>query len=165
MITKNKIDYDRQVKFSSKNIERDTPPRPPKQKHIKHRAKSSKIKIGRLLLTAVVFFGGFVMARALTTDTKLSAEKTLVLNDGITFDDIAMPDYGGLAIAIDGEVVAGKNQDVVRPTASTAKMITGLAIMKARPFNIGEKGETIAIDNYAYERYAWYLQNNGLPIS
>ena len=165
MITKNKIDYDRQVKFSSKNIERDTPPRPPKQKHIKHRAKSSKIKIGRLLfagiLTAVVFFGGFVMARALTTDTKLSAEKTLVLNDGITFDDIAMPDYGGLAIAIDGEVVAGKNQDVVRPTASTAKMITGLAIMKARPFNIGEKGETIAIDNYAYERYAWYLQNNG----
>lgn len=72
---------------------------------------------------------------------------------------------GDYAVAIDGKVVGGKSYELgepeVRPTASTAKMILGLAVMHEKPFAEGETGETITITDEMYERYLWYYANNG----
>ena len=48
-----------------------------------------------------------------------------------------------------------------QPTASTAKMILGLAVMKLKPFELGEKGETLVIDREDYDSYLWYYRNGG----
>ena len=70
---------------------------------------------------------------------------------------------GDFAVVLDGEVTVknGDDDSRVRPTASTAKMILGLAVMQEKPFNEGESGETITITPEYYNRYLWYLVNNG----
>ncbi len=70
--------------------------------------------------------------------------------------------YGQWAVAINGEIIAKSEQNLeMRPTASTAKMILALAVMEKKPFEIGEKGENIVITQEMYDRYVWYLANNG----
>ena len=68
-------------------------------------------------------------------------------------------DTGVFSVAIDGNVVAGSENETIRPTASTAKMILGLSIMNAKPFGLGEPGETITITEKFYDRYIYYLYN------
>lgn len=70
---------------------------------------------------------------------------------------------GDFAVVLDGEVTVknGDDDSKVRPTASTAKMILGLAVMQEKPFSKGESGETITITPEYYNRFLWYLVNNG----
>ena len=66
------------------------------------------------------------------------------------------------AVAIAGEVATGSdNANEVRPTASTTKMILGLAVMKMKPFELNEPGETITITEDFYNRYVWYVNHGG----
>ena len=69
------------------------------------------------------------------------------------------------AIAIDGNIVntTGSKQDesTTQPTASTAKMILGLAIMEEKPFKENETGEKIVLTEDDYNRYIWYSNNGG----
>lgn len=67
---------------------------------------------------------------------------------------------GSFAAAVDGVVVASSGEEV-RPTASTAKMILALAVMEKKPFSLGSEGESLTITEEMYERYSWYLANNG----
>ena len=64
------------------------------------------------------------------------------------------------AVALDGDVIYA-NDDEPHPTASTAKMILGLAVMKAKPFALGEPGETITINQESYDLYVHYYYNGG----
>ena len=68
-------------------------------------------------------------------------------------------------MAIDGEIVAGSNYgtDVItpRPTASTAKMILALAVMRVKGFSLGETGETISINPEMYSQYVYYVTHGG----
>ena len=67
---------------------------------------------------------------------------------------------GNYAVAVDGEVI-DNDELTIRPAASTAKMILGLAVMQAKPFGLNEPGETITITAEDYGRYLWYVNNNG----
>ena len=71
---------------------------------------------------------------------------------------------GDYAVAVDGETISS-NELTVRPTASTAKMILGLAVMQAKPFEKGTAGETITITENDYARYVWYLNNDGSNVA
>ena len=71
---------------------------------------------------------------------------------------------GDYAVAVGGEVVSSNAESNVRPTASTAKMILGLAVMQAKPFEKGEAGETIVLGDADYERYLWYVNHNGSNV-
>lgn len=97
-----------------------------------------------------------------------------------SLDNLIDLDYGQWAVAVDGELAVTSAGAVspddfssetassetaanlpTTPTASTAKMILTLAVMQQKPFNLGEKGETIKITNEFYSRYLWYVANGG----
>ena len=119
-----------------------------------------------------------------TEDTSISFTSTFELPELNSLSDLPTFEQGQWAVAVDGEVVAtslkapcSSDDSVpsgpsdsssgfcfdlpVTPTASTAKMILALAVMQKKPFTLGEKGETITISQDFYNRYAWYLANNG----
>ena len=70
--------------------------------------------------------------------------------------------YGQWAVAVNGSAVFKSMDSLeIRPTASTAKMILALAVMEKKPFGLGESGETIKIDLEMFNKYLWYVSNNG----
>lgn len=81
--------------------------------------------------------------------------------ESINISDSFSEEGGIFSIAIDGNIVTGSDEDELRPTASTAKMILGLTIMDKKPFDLGETGEIITISQEFYDKYIYYLYNNG----
>ncbi|MBQ6313322.1 D-alanyl-D-alanine carboxypeptidase family protein [Candidatus Saccharibacteria bacterium] len=81
--------------------------------------------------------------------------------ESINISDSFSEEGGIFSVAIDGNIVTGSDEDELRPTASTAKMILGLTIMDKKPFNLGETGEIITISQEFYDKYIYYLYNNG----
>lgn len=75
---------------------------------------------------------------------------------------------GEYAVAVNGEVISGNNlgeNPSERPTASTAKMILALAIMKQKPFGLNSVGEFLTISEEDYERWQWYVANGGSNVA
>ena len=117
----------------------------------------SSVGVGVLVLFLI-----FVGVRMATMDA--TVEVVLDYNapdnsfDGISYE---VP-YGQWAVALNGKTVASSSEFLpTQSTASTAKMITALAVMEKRPFKLGETGEAISITEEMYDKYAWYVQNNG----
>ena len=126
------------------------------------RRKLSKVKIVLLSVASfLIFFLGFVLIRALTFDTSLDLNTTFSLPEFASTEELSTISGYNYAVATDGEVISGNKQDEVRPTASTAKMILGLAVMNEKPFNLGESGETVKINNDMLKRYLYYLAKGG----
>ena len=111
-----------------------------------------------------VGFLTFVVIGLITMRAELEVVTSLTMPEFANLEgqfEVAGGDY---AVAVDGEVVNTNDGASVRPTASTAKMILGLAIMQARPFDKGNVGETITLSNADYERYLWYIDHNGSNV-
>ena len=114
-----------------------------------------------LLIISVILLVGFVtwlVIRMTTMETPITTEISFALPEG---EEIGLVEGVNekYAVAIDGQVVV--NNDEIRPTASTAKMILGLAIMREKPFDLGGKGESFRINTEMFERYLWYRTHNG----
>ena len=118
-----------------------------------------------VFVVPAVLFGAFllfVIIRLLTMDTSLNILVDYLLPEssftGVSFNS----DYGQWAVAIDGNVIARSAENLPdHPTASTAKMILALAVIKERPFALGDSGEMITITDEMYDKYVWYINNNG----
>ena len=93
----------------------------------------------------------------------LELVQTYKLPEFASLADLPKLPVGDAAVAIDGEVAFRGNSEV-SPTASTAKMILGLAIMREKPFALGEAGEVLTLSDEDYDRYIWYQQNNGSNV-
>ena len=130
------------------------------RKHI-----SAKQKILLFALFVFVLFLTWFLVRFFTIDTSLTLINDYKLPESNSLKDIYDLEEGDYAIAIDGKVVTGKSfelgQAETRPTASTAKMILGLAVMREKPFSLEESGETLTISADDYARYVWYVRNDG----
>lgn len=109
----------------------------------------------------LVSFLTWFLVRFFTINTELELIDVYEFPETTLLQESFENEGGTFAIAIDGNIVAGNNNEVVRPTASTAKMILGLLIIEKKPFNSGETGETITISDEFYDRYIYYLYNNG----
>lgn len=118
-----------------------------------------------IILAIIIAFITWLVIRLATTDTHLNLvslyklpEFTSLKNSYSLFSD----DY---AIAVDGKVITGQSYDngenKILPTASTTKMILALAIMREKPFELGQSGETITISEEDYDSYIWYYTHNG----
>lgn len=126
--------------------------------------KKSWLKLKILFFIFIVALAGFLtwlLIGVLTTKSELSLIANYNFPEFISLDDLTQLDYGSYAVAINGEVVAGENLENTQPTASTAKMILGLAIMQAKPFVLGESGESITIDEDFYQIYVDYAASGG----
>ena len=123
-----------------------------------------KRRIFLLIILLLVAFATWFLIRILTIDTSL-----ILIDDYRTPELVSLKDNNkdideNFAISIDGNIVdtsSKQNEPIAQPTASTAKMILGLAIMKAKPFNEGSAGEIITLTEDDYDRYLWYLNNGG----
>lgn len=94
-----------------------------------------------------------------------SIQPQVVLSQGpIIPEEVSLdwPSYGQSAIAIqDLGVVETHGQGAPRPTASTAKVITMLAVLEERPLNLGESGPIITITQADVDNYNDYIAQNG----
>ena len=133
---------------------------------------SKKTRKHKIVWGIVTFFGVIVIGflvwltiSVITIDTTLSVNEKISIPELGSLNDLPSYDYGDNAVAIDGEVVTSKGfgTDVIspRPTASTAKMILALAVMKEKGFSLGETGETITINPEMYSQYVYYVTHGG----
>lgn len=78
---------------------------------------------------------------------------------GITLDWPGLS-QASIGTTADG-ILASKPGQTARPTASTAKLITALAILKAKPLRTGEQGPLITIGQQDLAIYDEYYVKNG----
>ena len=112
-------------------------------------------KIIKICATAagiiVVGFATWMVIGLANQKTDLEVIRRLEMPEFASLEGQFAVGEGNYAVAVDGEQVAG-NESAVLPTASTAKMILGLAVMQAKPFEVGSAGETIALTDEDYDR-------------
>lgn len=132
---------------------------------IKKLLRNKKLFIFGAIGVVMIGFLTWFLISLLTLNTDLQITLKYDFPSAASVKNLKEVDARDYAVAIDGDVIAGKSinagENYTQPTASTAKMILGLAIMKAKPFGLGESGETITINNEMYKRYLWYASHNG----
>ena len=119
------------------------------------------IAIGVIIVGLITWF----IIRLCTLDTTLNVVLKYEFPESLSAKVDKTIDARDYAIAIDGTIAAGgsfdKGELYTQPTASTAKMILGLAVMREKPFGVNEAGETITIDEEMYNKYLWYINHGG----
>lgn len=130
------------------------------------RQKSKSFKLIILISSILIFFYSSVLAirynaplPELKTEVKniKSLEETPIIN---------WPNYGQSAIGdIDSGVLADSGNQTPRPIASTAKIMTALAILKKKPMKPGTQGEIITMTSTDVSIYNNYLSRNGSVVS
>lgn len=118
-----------------------------------------------VLVTAfllLIGFGIFVGVGISMMDIEVSTEFTYKAPD---LPDLKLDfelGYGQWAAAINGSVVMKSADELApQPTASTAKMILALAVVDKKPLSEEDPGEGITITEEMYNKYVWYVANNG----
>lgn len=118
-----------------------------------------------LPICAAVIFLAWLFISALSAGAELELVMTYQTPQFESLESVPVygyEGYAGTAIAIDGAIAKSSSAvNLSSPTASTAKMLLGLAIMKERPFAPGEPGETITITEEMYNIYNWYVAHGG----
>ena len=126
----------------------------------KGQSKKTKTKVLLILNFLVVGFLTWFLISFFTVDTELQLYTQYEFPETSSLADIGEADANNFAITIDGKTLKSSD-DEIKPTASTAKMILGLAIMREKPFSVGEAGEVITIDEEMYDNYLYYVYNEG----
>ena len=76
--------------------------------------------------------------------------------------DMPWPGYGQSAVGLAGSgILATSGAQRPQPTASVAKVMTALAVLKKKPLAVDQPGPNITITRADMERYNWYLANDG----
>jgi D-alanyl-D-alanine carboxypeptidase (penicillin-binding protein 5/6) len=123
--------------------------------------KGVKVFLG-IIGFLLVGFGIFVGVGISMMDIEVSTEFTYKAPD---LPDLKLDfelGYGQWAAAINGSVVMKSADELApQPTASTAKMILALAVVDKKPLSEEDPGEGITITEEMYNKYVWYVANNG----
>lgn len=112
-----------------------------------------------VVLAAVLTYVGLGLLDGAVSEPKFTAAN-LTIESG-NKSKINWPSYGQSAIATKNYgAVARHGETKPQPTASTAKLITALAVMKKAPFD-DEAGETITFTDKDVESYQKYVDGGG----
>lgn len=115
-----------------------------------------------IVAIACVLIGAFLTYRFVAADTSVVPIATYSLPSLAEKKALAWPSYGQAAIATHDYGVLETHGNIEKhPTASTAKLITMLAVMEKKPFNLGASGETLILDQTDVDLYNNYIANNG----
>lgn len=133
--------------------------------------KKKKLPIGRkysftcnvfsILGIVLMAFCTYAIMRMITMDTTMVPEAAYALPEFSKLENFYPLENGAYAVAVDGNTLTGKKSQETRPTASTAKMILGLAIIQEKPFELGESGEKITITENDRKLYEDYIKKDG----
>ena len=151
------------VKTSLRRTFRQAAPRHAKRDFLHSpSSRSSKSLILKIIAAILILFLGFIAFRMITMEADVQLITIWDSPDGVSLNSVGSAlSNNQWAAAVDGRVVASGTDTKVQPTASTTKMILALAVMEKKPFEKGSNGETITITQEMYDRYAWYIANNG----
>lgn len=124
------------------------------------RKLKSFVMIPAIIALAGLFtYGGLYALDRSLPEPEFSAANVLV--DPGKKPSVTWPNYGQSAIATKTYGVVATNGDTeAQPTASVAKLITALAIMKKQPFT-DQKGGTITFTNSDVASYQSYVDGGG----
>jgi D-alanyl-D-alanine carboxypeptidase (penicillin-binding protein 5/6) len=117
--------------------------------------------LGMLVLVAIA--GGYVVYCYCRTLAPVEATiNQFVLKTQPTVPLISWPSQGQSAAGVLGtNILTSHGVQTSVPTASTAKMITALMILRAKPLNVGEQGPTITLSASDVAIYDTYLGEDG----
>ena len=128
--------------------------------------RGTRSRVGVVVLgIVIVAWGSFALLGVLYP--RYSVEAVIVYDKDVPETSVenthlAWPDYGQSALATrDLGVVEVHGQQDVYPTASTAKLITILAVLEKKPLNIGEQGPILTLTQADVDLHAAYIARNG----
>jgi D-alanyl-D-alanine carboxypeptidase (penicillin-binding protein 5/6) len=115
-----------------------------------------------LLLTTGVGFGYYRYSQPVGSPT---TEEVLRIEQPTGAPDIMWPAaQASIGTVADG-VLASKPGQTVRPTASTAKLITVLTVLQKKPLAPGQSGPILTIDQADIDLYNNYVAANGSVVA
>lgn len=104
----------------------------------------------------------YLYQRSTTRPSATSEQKTSPLSDKIKSAKLPWPSYGKAAVgAVGYGVLATHGDQTPVPTASVAKVMTALAVLKKMPLGLGEQGPTITLTQEDQDLYDYYRAQNG----
>ncbi len=113
-----------------------------------------------ILLICMIALYGFVSYRMPLP--VLTAELSLPAADPAAAPTLPWPKYGEEAIGAEGYgVLASHNAGKPLPTASTAKVMTALAVLKRHPLPLGQQGPTLTLTAADMGYYDTYFSEDG----
>lgn len=120
-----------------------------------HKKKRRKHLWWRVLLVGLTLYAGIVM---LLPVPSLTVESDKIQTNGAKSVSMPWPDQGQAAVgAVGFGLLAQHGDQKPLPTASVAKVLTALAVLKAKPIPVGSKGAIITITPEDVQTYQAYL--------
>ncbi len=122
-----------------------------------------------LILIVVLFLGSISGYSILAIKKPLSAinpaEYSLDKNTIEKDITLAWPPTGQASIgSIEQGVLVNTSNQTPTPIASTAKVITALAVLSKKPFRVGSQGETLTLGSRDVDLYNYYVRENGSNV-
>ena len=103
-----------------------------------------KKKLPLIISLATIIAAVAILIKMYTLEVDVSLITTFKIPELSQISGLKPGDFREKAVSLDGKIIqeTSKNQ---HPTASTAKMILGLAIMDKKPFSEGEKAKRLPL--------------------
>lgn len=126
----------------------------------------TKQKVAICALVVVLLIGSIGIVRYNTFVMTAAASSTFELPTGPQpTSSLVWPNYGQAAIAGDSDTILARHGlKTPQPTASTAKVITMLAVMNKKPFTVDTEGATLTLTADDVALYNYYIANNGSNV-
>ena len=115
-----------------------------------------------LIIIAVYFLGSVYIPIKSLSSAQISYSKLKITTP---VSQYPWPNYGESAVGLaNGQVTAWSGAQVPRPTASVAKLIAALAVVKKYPLKLNQPGPNITITNQDYTIYSNYIAGQGSVV-
>lgn len=116
-----------------------------------------------ILFLIICVVAGYIYYRYTRPLPSINPVSSIVVEDSSTSPAaINWPSTSQAAIgSVEQGLLAKKSDQVVRPTASTAKLITALTVLEEKPLLDGEQGPTITMTQADVDRFNHYVAING----
>ncbi len=132
-------------------------------KGVKHPKKRKKISVFPILVIFVV--AGYVAVMLGQSLPAATASTNALAPTAAQAVSLKWPSYGQAAVGAVGYGTLGTNgKQTSLPTASVAKVMTALAVLKQKPLKIGESGPTIIISQADVDEYTRTIAMDGSNV-
>ncbi len=129
-----------------------------KGKHTKRRLLSG-------LLVLAIIFVYVLLSLALPVKALIAPNNNTPLNITTPPSNLPWPSFGEAAVGLgNGTIIQTHGNQKPDPTASVAKLITALSVLKKYPLSLGQSGPLITITPADYAIYTKYIAEQGSVV-
>lgn len=129
--------------------------------------RNSKSKFRIFILTSAVVLLGYILIMAYRFVRPVAPIPPVVknMNQVVEPVQITWPGYGQAAVGeLEAGLLSSSPNQTPRPTASVAKVMTALAILRQKPLKLGETGPTITLTSADVNLYNQYVAKDGSVV-